>query len=312
MFLAEKELEDYLEVHLSLLLSRLGLDLLIIGRQVNTVVRRCIDLLAIDAAGVIYIIELKLSAASPGVIAQVLGYRREIKQLNREETIRRVADGPWKVDLTDAFQRHFGHPLPETVNESQVLVIIAASFPGQTARSILELKDEGYSITAFRYVESDAVSLIPCCRDDQDVEASRAETRSPAQRKNSAAPASHWSPPYRVNIDFSIRWSWLSHAHRYPGPIVTFSFVYEQYEQWVRAQGPEGLQLPLRTQGHFGRQLAALTAESGAWTGVYLAPGSTMKTLATLTSLPSTRTDRDADHWIVGYLRNPVEQEPGV
>lgn len=32
VFLAEKDLEDYLEVRLSLLVSRLGQDLLIIGR----------------------------------------------------------------------------------------------------------------------------------------------------------------------------------------------------------------------------------------------------------------------------------------
>lgn len=265
-----------------------------------------IDLLAIDATGVIYIIELKLNEASPIIIAQVLDYRNWIKRLNRKEVIRLVADGDLHVDLTTAFQRHFGHPLPETVNESQVLMIIAASIHRRTAHSILELKDEGYSIRAFRYAVQPDVSLISCCRDDQDMEALHAETRPPALRKAWTVPASYRAQSYRVHIDVNIRRFWLSHAHHFTEPVVLFRFVYEQYEQWFRTQRSEGLELSLRTEGQFSRQLAAITAESYAWTRVFLAPGSNMKTLATLMSPPSTRTRRDADHRIVAYLRNPV------
>lgn len=144
VFRVEKDLEDYLEAHLSLP----GQDLLIIGRQVKTV-GGVIDLLAIDSTGVIYIIELKLNAASPSVIGQVLGYRRSIKRLNREKIVRLVADCDPKIDLVESFQRHFGHPLPETVNESQVLMIIAASIDPKTANVILELLEEGYPVTTF-------------------------------------------------------------------------------------------------------------------------------------------------------------------
>jgi hypothetical protein len=305
VFLAETNLESYLEVHLSRLLSLLGHGLLIIGRQVKTAGHGTIDLLAIDATGVIYIIELKLYGASRDVIAQVLDYKRGIKHLNREEIIRLVADGRLQVKLADTFRRHFGHPLPETVNESQVLMIIAASIRGRTARAILELKDGEYSMTTFRYVvQSDAVSLIPCCRDDQDVEAPHAKMRPAAPRKAPTAPASYRPPSYRVHIDLEIRWFWKSHSHHFTGPIVTFRFVYGQYEKWVRRQGSEGLQLPVRTYGQFGRQLPALMAERGEWTPVFIAPGSNMETLATLPSPPSTRTQRDANHWISAYLRN--------
>ncbi|TFB59029.1 hypothetical protein E3N86_12365 [Cryobacterium sp. Hz7] len=308
VFRAETNLESYLKFHLPFLLSLLGQDLLIIGRQVRTVGGR-IDLLAIDANGVIYIIELKLNEASPAIITQVLAYRRGIKRLNREGIIRLVADGDLNVDLTDAFQRHFGNPLPETVNESQVLMIIAASIHRRTAQSILELKDGGYSISAFRYaIQSDAVSLIPCCRDDQDMEALHPETRPPALRRTPTVSASSRAQIYKVHIDLEIRWFWKSHAQHFTGPIVTFRFVYEQYEKWVHRQGSEGLQLPVRTYGQFGRQLPALMAERGEWTPVYIAPGSSMNTLATLTSPPSTRTQRDANHWIAAYLRNPVYQ----
>lgn len=121
-FRLEKELEDYLESHLSLP----GQRLLIIGRQVKrgNQIRRGkqvlrvgarIDLLAIDATGVIYTIELKLGKASESIIAQILRYRRRIKRMDREELVRHVADGQLKLDLVKAFRQHFGHPLPETI-----------------------------------------------------------------------------------------------------------------------------------------------------------------------------------------------------
>lgn len=310
VFVFEVDLEDYLEVQLSLLVSLLGQDLLVIGRQVKTVDHGAIDLLAIDATGVIYIIELKLNEASPSVIAQILDYRRWIKRLNKEGIIRLVADGGLNVDLTDALERHFGRPLPKTVNDSQVLMIIAASIHRRTAHSILELKDCGYSITTLRYVvNSDSVRLIPCCRDDQDVEALHAKVMPPVPRKSWLAPALHRSPIHRVKIAEDIRQFWLSDVHHFTRPIVTFRFAYEQYKQWFRSHRSKGLPLPFRTEGDFGRQMAAIVAESGEWTSVFIAPGGNTNTLETLTSPPSTRFQRDASHWIAAYLRHPVYRE---
>ncbi|MBP2218021.1 hypothetical protein [Arthrobacter sp. CAN_C5] len=162
---SHRDLQEYLLADL----SPTGLDLLVIGKEVRTG-GRLVDLLAINSAGVIYIIELKWDLAASDTITQILGYRRSIKQLDRERIIRLVADGQLKTALVGAFQRHFGHPLPETVNESQVLMVIAGSVQRETATTILELLDEGLSITTFRHgVRGDSVNLIPCCRNDQDV-----------------------------------------------------------------------------------------------------------------------------------------------
>lgn len=298
-FGAEADLESYLVVHLALLTSILGQDLLVIGRQVKTVGHGDIDLLAIDATGVIYIIELKLREASPSIIAQVLDYRRWIKGLNREKIIRLVADGDLNVDLVNAFPRRFGHPLPEAVNESQVLMIVAASIHRRTAHSILELKDCGFSMTTFRYVvQSDTVSLIPCVRDDQDVEALHAKTMPPAPREGWSAPAVH---RHRVHIDDDTRQFWQSHAPYFTSPIVLSSFVYEQYKNWVRTQAAEELQL-----GLFSRQLARIIAESGEWTRVLVAPGNNVDVHGMLIGPLSTRASRVAGHRIVAYLRSPV------
>jgi hypothetical protein len=304
VFWFEKDLEDYLEVNLSLLEQ----NLLVIGRQIKIGIRRRIDLLAIDSTGVIYIIELKLNKASPAIIAQVLDYRHSIKRLNREEIIRVIASGDLGIDLEDAFQRHFGHPLPETVNHSQELMIIAASIHPRTARSVLELKDAGYSITTFRYVvQHDAVGLIPCSRDHDDLEAAHTATTPLARLKRPTAAISFRSPTYRVRVDLHIRWFWLTQAQFLPSPLASFELVYERYELWVLAQSDEGLQLELRTPGQFGRQLAAITAESEEWSRVFVAPGSNMDARETSMDAPSVRTRRDFHHRIVAYQRNTVD-----
>lgn len=308
-FRIENDLEEYLERHLLLP----GQHLLVIGRQVKRgrQVRRGsqvrtvgaqIDLLAIDSTGVIYIIELKLDKAGPSIIAQILRYRRAIKQLNRQKLIRAVADGALKIDLVKAFQRRFGHPLPEKVNQSQVLVIIAASIHQETVDAILELLDTVYSIATFRYVvRSGAVSLIPCCRNNHDVaEGSHLETSvlTPPNRI-AAAPG---RSTIRVPVDGNIRWFWLTHAQDFAS-VVTFRFIYERYNDWAQAKTGESVRR--RQEGLFGRDLSAIVAESNEWTRVFVAPCSDMAAYDTLMAPPSVRTYRAQGHSHVAYQRNP-------
>ncbi|MDH6238203.1 hypothetical protein H4V99_002948 [Cryobacterium sp. CG_9.6] len=113
------------------------------------------------------------------------------------------------------------------------------------------------------------------------------------------------SGDHKVNVEESVREFWLIHARHFTSPIVLFSFVYEQYAHWIRAQASEGRQLPLRAYGIFGRQLRALIAESSEWTPVFVLPGSDMNRLADLTNPPSTRTRIVDNHRIVAFERNP-------
>ena len=207
-FESEKRLEDYLESRLWLT----GQDLLIIGRQVK-VDRWVIDLLAIDSTGTIYIIELKWEEASPSVIGQVFAYSYSVKGMNREKIIQVVAHGARRTDLVDAFQRHFGHPLPETVNELPALMIIAESFHAQTAASILALR-ERFSLTVFRYVkppdgQSDSVRLISCCRSDQDVK-DGTHLKSPSVRPDGIVLSPNRRPSRQVPVDEHVQ---IGRAH---------------------------------------------------------------------------------------------------
>lgn len=290
-------MEDYLEVHLSLP----GQDLLIIGRQVKTA-GGIIDLLAIDSTGVIHIIELKLRGADPTVIGQIVVYRYSVKQLNREEIIRLVADGALKIDLLESFQRHFGHPLPETVNESQVLVVIAASIQPQTRDGIRELREGGYPVpvTTFEYIRGlDAVSVIPR-RNDQDVEEDpHAETEPPAP-PNRISPLPRPSVNYPVNEN--VRRFWSAHAQDF-APFATFEFIFKRYDDWIDAQPPIGVHV--RNMGLVSRHVGAIAAESDEWTRVWVAPRSDMAAYNTIMAPPDARTYR-GDHTVVAFQRNPI------
>lgn len=309
VFRVESDLEDYLEVHLSSLLLRFGLDLLIIGRQFKTRFDGRVDLLAIDASGVIYIIELKVAEAKPEIVAQVLGYLHWIKQLSREEIIRDVAAGRLKVDLMDAFQRHFGHPLPNAVNNSQVLVFIAGSIHPTTAGGILALKGLGCTITTLRYIiQHESVSFIPCCRNDHDAEALQAEKRQSARLRLAAAAMANRSSTYKVRIDEDIRRFWLTQAEHFPS-LVRFKFVYVRYKHWIHTQAADGMHLSRCLEGDVARQLTAITAESNEWVHVFVARGSNLNAHETSMNPPSVRARRDFHHTISAYQRNTADKD---
>ena len=298
-FRYEKDLEDYLETRLWLT----GQDLLVIGRQVK-ISGGEVDLLAIDSTGLLHIVELKRDEAKPSVIGQILHYRHSLKQLKREELIHVVGHGD-RIDLAVAFQQRFGHPLPETVNESPALMIIGESIHPQTAGSILELRDWGCSVTAFRY-EIDkftgVLSLVPCCRSDQDMIEGTHKKKSRSVRPGSTVAGSR-RPACRVPIDENVRRFWLTNAQDFT-PFVTFRFVYDRYSDWVHARADEGVHL--YQDGLFARQLSAITAERGEWTRVYIAPQDNLAAYDMPRSQVSAQPYRAMGHTRVAYRLNPI------
>ena len=310
-FDAEWDLENYLVVHLSTLLSTLGQDLLVIGRQVETAFGRRIDLLAIDATGAIHIIEVKLGGTPAYTVGQLTDYLHWIQQLTREELIRVAAGRRRFVNLEVAFQEHFGHPLPDVINKTQVLTIIAASIDLRTQRGILAIRHPGLSTTMFRYVvHSDALRLIPCRQDGQDVEAAQAEPKPRVPRRASTDSVPCRLSGYRVHIGDSVRRFWQSHAQHFASHIVLFGFVRDQYVRW--AEKVEGDPLENFNFGLFARQLLALIAESDEWTRVYLLPGNEVDAHGMLIGTPSYRTHIQDGHRIVAYLRDPAYAAPGL
>lgn len=135
----------------------LGLgSLMLIGQQVITDHGSRIDLLALDEEGTLYVFELKRSRTPREVVAQALDYGSWVRRISAERVAHIFETGPFASGrtLNTAFAEHFDGPLPEIINESQRLVIVAAELDPASQR-IVEYLLEDYGVPVnvvfFRY-----------------------------------------------------------------------------------------------------------------------------------------------------------------
>jgi hypothetical protein len=105
--------------------SILGLDLLVIARQFKTDFGGRIDLLGIDQAGDLTLIRMKRDKTPRDVIAQTLDYGSWVKSLTTPD-IYSIANAYLGKPLWEAFHQSFNQNLPETLNSSHNLLIVAS------------------------------------------------------------------------------------------------------------------------------------------------------------------------------------------
>jgi hypothetical protein len=139
----EARLEQWLESDISMVSD----DLLVIGSQVPTDFGGYIDLLCLDSRGDTVVIELKRGKTPRDVTAQSLDYASWVKELSRETIINignyyLVERGP----LEEAFRGRFGEELPEILNESHRITIVAEEMDDSTERIVRYLSDAGIGI----------------------------------------------------------------------------------------------------------------------------------------------------------------------
>jgi hypothetical protein len=137
----EKDLEDILYEHIEIL----NKDWLVIGKQINTSIHGRLDLLAIDRAGNLVVIELKRNQTPREVVAQVLDYGAWVRDLKVERIAQifdSYVDDSSEASLDSVFQKRFGIPLPDDLNMSHQLVIVATELDAQTERIINYLSEE--------------------------------------------------------------------------------------------------------------------------------------------------------------------------
>ena len=103
----EARLEELIEAEPAIL----GEPLLIIGRQVATSFGKIIDLLAVDADGVLHVLELKKDKTPREVVAQVLDYGSLVQSLAHEDVLRLFAGYGKGGVFEAAFQQRFDTPL---------------------------------------------------------------------------------------------------------------------------------------------------------------------------------------------------------
>jgi hypothetical protein len=194
---AENRLEDWLAKDVSLL----GLELLVIGRQVITTNSGRIDLLAIDIHGDLFIIELKRDKTPRDVIAQVLDYASWVRDLDYE-AVSEISQEYLGKELRETFKEYFDEPLPENINSTHSMVIVASKFDESSERIVQYLADE-YKVninvvffTFFKQGENEFVGRAWLRDPEQAQEEAKTRKRAP------------WSGNWFVNIGESLHRNW--------------------------------------------------------------------------------------------------------
>lgn len=151
---AEARLEDLVVSDPSLV----GLDVLVLGRQVQTEHGGFIDVLAVDVDGALHILELKRARTPRDVVAQALDYGSWADGLGLTEIeaiYSRHQDGR---SLPEDFAERFGQPVPDTLNDAHQMTVVASALDPASDRIIEYLADRyGVPINAvfFRYFNDD-------------------------------------------------------------------------------------------------------------------------------------------------------------
>ncbi len=153
----EKRLEDILSADITIL----DPNLMLVGRQVPTGHGKLIDLLALDREGNLIAIELKKEKTPREVVAQLLDYGSWIKNLSDDDIagifenfVAKYCPLLKEHSLDQIFCDKFDvAEMPETLNDSHELLVVAAQLDDSTERIIGYLTDFGVAINAvfFRF-----------------------------------------------------------------------------------------------------------------------------------------------------------------
>jgi hypothetical protein len=151
---SEQRLESIIERRIDIL--GLG-DLMQIGRQVITDFGKRVDLLALNAQGDVYVLELKRDRTPREVVAQALEYGFWVQQLSFEAIAELYEKHHAGADFDSAFTDHFNADLPEALNTAHQLVVIAAGMDASTKQIVDYLRDFGVPINVlfFDYLDDD-------------------------------------------------------------------------------------------------------------------------------------------------------------
>lgn len=143
---SEIQLEEILEKNINLL----NPDWMIIGRQV-IVHGKYIDLVAIDRAGDLIVIELKKDKTPREVTAQILDYGSIISKYQADD-IANMYNNYKNEDIGKAFNSKFGIDLDaEDTNTNTQLIIVATSMDASTERIINYLNEFSLNINVMLF-----------------------------------------------------------------------------------------------------------------------------------------------------------------
>ena len=134
----ERRLEDMLVADTTML----GVDLLVLGRQVPTSFGGFVDVLAMDSEARVHVLELKRERTPRDVVAQTLDYASWARSLSvddLDQILQHHQGGD--LELSDAFAEAFDLALPDVVNADQHLTIVASELDPASDRIVEYLAD---------------------------------------------------------------------------------------------------------------------------------------------------------------------------
>lgn len=167
--------------------------LLVIGQQVGTAYGGHIDLLAIDPVGNLVVLELKRDRTPRDIVAQTLDYASWVNELGlmQIEEISAAFLGD-DVTLEQAFSQKFNADLPEVVNESHRMYIVASSLDSSTER-IVEYLSETHgvdiNVATFAYFKTSGGEELlgrSFLLDEQEVQRRSQGRNAPTKRRRNA------------------------------------------------------------------------------------------------------------------------------
>ena len=168
-------------------------NLLVIGQQVSTAYGGIIDLLAIDSVGNLVILELKRDRTPRDIVAQTLDYASWVKGLGHRQ-VEEITDAFLEDGMTleQAFAERFNADLPEVVNESHRMYIVASSLDPATERIVeylSETHDVDINVATFAYFktpEGEELLGRSFLLDEQEVQRRSQSRNTPTRRRRNA------------------------------------------------------------------------------------------------------------------------------
>jgi Endonuclease NucS C-terminal domain len=132
--------EDQLQAWIATNPRLIGLDVLVLGREITTEFGGRIDVLALDCEGNLVVVECKRDRTPRDIIAQILDYASWVSHLSTRD-VHGIAQGKLNKTLDVAFRERFGAELPENLNESHSLIIVASEFDASSRRIVSYLAE---------------------------------------------------------------------------------------------------------------------------------------------------------------------------
>jgi len=202
------EKEDILENMIFKDVGILNENWLLIGRQVPTDYNKYIDLLALDAAGNIIVIELKRNKTPREVVAQTIDYASWIEELDAG----RIADIYFRFtekyygtasSLDNALQEKYGETIDEDdLNQAHQMVIVASQMDLSTERIVEYLSEKQIPIN---------VLFFKIFSDDGNTYLSRAWMLDPSETQEitvSVGRKDPWNGEYYVSFGHDMGRNW--------------------------------------------------------------------------------------------------------